>query len=170
MPWRVAWSPDGKWLAAGSWDRTVQLWNLAGSDKAAPSPATAPAPAPPRLASLLYGHAQLVLNEAFNATGDLLASVSNDGEVRVWDVAGLESTAAASPTTQEDRRRCLLTLDANAGDSLAVGFLPRDFADGKCLAVGYFDGSVHVWDLGYFDRHVEGQRAYQRAKRGASHW
>ena len=52
---------------------------------------------------------------------------------------------------------------AGAGDSLAVAFLPSTGGKQTTVAVGYFDGSVRLWDLEYFDRHVDGQAAYQRA-------
>jgi len=155
-PWRLALSRDGRWIAAGSWDRTVQLWDVS----------SIAATGVPRLAAVLRGHAQLVLNEAFDPSGELLASVSNDGSLKVWDLTGLENDHVA-PLASDDRRRCLVTLEAGvgAGDSLAVAFLPPEFIRGTCVAVGYIDGSVRVWDLNYFDRHMNGQLEYQRALR-----
>jgi WD40 repeat protein/serine/threonine protein kinase len=155
-PWRVTFSPDGRRLATGNWNRTVQVWDVPAVDAA-----------PPRLKATLLGHAQLVLNESFDATGELLASVSNDGSLRLWDLSDLHDSPESSPSSDAgaDRRRCLLTLDPSAGDSLAVAFLPPRFGGGKCVAVGYLDGTVRVWDLTYFDRHMTGQLSHQRALR-----
>jgi WD40 repeat protein len=158
MPWRLAYSPDGRRIAAGSWDRSVQVWDV-----------TDAAPAPARLTMTLLGHSQLVMNEAFNQTGDLLASVSHDGSLKVWDVSEVGSDDTAP--RQLDHRRCLVTLDADAGDSLSVAFLPSrrasagESASATSIAVGYYDGTVRVWDLGYFDRHLTGQIDYQRSLR-----
>ena len=70
-----------------------------------------------------------------------------------------------------DRRRCLVSLDADAGDTLAVAFLPPIDGRQTSVAVGYFDGTVRIWDLAHFDRHVDGQVAYQRALReGTAPW
>jgi WD40 repeat protein/serine/threonine protein kinase len=155
MPWRLAWSPDGRRLAAGSWDRSVKVWDIT------------PVQSSPHLAAELLGHSQLVLNEAFDSSGELLASVSNDGSLRIWDVSGL--SGANGDPQQADRRRCLVTLEANAGDSLSVAFVPSaSGTGGASVAVGYFDGTLRIWDLGYFDRHLEGQSDYQRALRGGS--
>jgi WD40 repeat protein len=161
MPWRLAYSPDGRRITAGSWERSVQIWEVS---------ATTTPTAPARLGAMLRGHTQLVLNEAFDASGELLARVSQDGSLRVWDLAGLgEGDVGAAP--QADRRRCLVSLEAGAGDSLAVGFLPPRPGAGLSVAVGYFDGTVRIWELGYFDRHLQGQVAYQRELRsGAAAW
>ncbi len=156
VPWRLAFSPDGKRLAAGFWDRSVRVWELL------PQRSHAAAAQEARLVSMLSGHSQLVLNEAFDASGELLASVSNDGSLRIWDLAGAEDEVVGGGL---DRRRCLITLDAGAGDSLAVAFVPGNGGGGMSAAVGYYDGSVRAWDLEYFDRHVRGQVDYQSGLR-----
>ncbi len=156
VPWRLAFSPDGKRLAAGFWDRSVRVLDMTpGRPHAAPGQEA-------RLVSVLSGHSQLVLNEAFDASGELLASVSNDGSLRIWDLAGAGDDVVGSGL---DRRRCLITLDGGAGDSLAVAFVPGLPGSGMSAAVGYYDGSVRVWDLEYFDRHVRGQLDYQSGLR-----
>jgi WD40 repeat protein len=109
-----------------------------------------------------------VLNEAFDESGSLLASVSNDGSLRIWD---LSAPARGSDDTEHaDRRRCLISLEAAAGDSLSVAFLPREASSNRKLeaAVGYMDGTVRVWDLEYFDRHLDGQADFQKGLRRAS--
>jgi WD40 repeat protein len=162
MPWRLAYSPDGRRLAAGSWDRSLRVWDIANSRERVTA----------RPVVTLLGHTQLVLNEAFDASGELIASASNDGSLRLWDLSGLTVTDAGNAML-DDRRRCLLALDADAesGDTLAVAFLPGSGVRQTSVAVGYLDGSIRVWDLTHFDRHVEGQAAYQRALRdGTAPW
>jgi hypothetical protein len=83
---------------------------------------------------------------------------------------GLDAANGVDPIEQDeaDRRRCLVALNADAGDTLAVAFLPAASGAGASLAVGYFDGSVRIWDLGYFNRHLDGQAEYQRALRSGA--
>lgn len=65
----LAFHPDGKTLAGGSWDRKVRLWD-AGSGE-------------PR--ETLSGHKDAVAATAFHPGGGILASASGDGTVRLWD-------------------------------------------------------------------------------------
>ena len=150
-PWRAVYSPDGSRLAVGTWDATVQVWS-------APD-----APAPPRLSLNLPGHTQLVMNQAFHESGELLASVSNDASLRLWDLS--DGSADVPTTTHDDHRRRLLVLERGGPDTLCVTFLPADVVGGNSVAVGYGDGTIRIWDLEYFDRHVNGQVEHQRLLR-----
>jgi WD40 repeat protein len=74
--WKVAFSPDGRYVASGSWDSTLKVWDL-----------EAPASAEP---VTLRGHAGSIHSVAFSPDGRYLATGSGTagrgrGEVRVWD-------------------------------------------------------------------------------------
>jgi hypothetical protein len=65
----VAFSPDERWLASGSWDHTVRLWDM-HNRTAAPV--------------VLHGHEAAVEAVAFSPDGRWLASGSGDRTVRLW--------------------------------------------------------------------------------------
>jgi WD40 repeat protein len=67
----VAFSPDGKQVVSGSWDRTVQLWDVATG-----------APL-----QTLEGHTSWVSSVAFSPDGKQVVSGSWDRTVRLWDAA-----------------------------------------------------------------------------------
>ena len=75
----MAFSPDGKTLAAGGWgDNTVKLWNVATGEQIAS----------------LEGHDKTINGLAFSPEGNILASGSNDNTVKLWDVAARKETIA----------------------------------------------------------------------------
>ena len=64
----VAWHPDGELLATGGSDPRIQLWNVPAKRKVA----------------VLEGHSQQINFLMFHWGGDLLASMSWDGGLRLW--------------------------------------------------------------------------------------
>ena len=67
----VAFSPDGKLLAVGSYDQTVTLWNMATGQKV----------------RTMNGNASYVHAVAFSPNGRWLISATHDNAVQVWEVS-----------------------------------------------------------------------------------
>jgi len=67
----VAWSPDGKWLATGSWDSTAKVWDAASG----------------RELHVLRGHNDYISSVAWSPNDKRLATGSWDQTVKVWDAA-----------------------------------------------------------------------------------
>ena len=64
----VAFSPDGRWVASGSDDETVKLWNAATGE----------------VVRTLSGHSYGVNSVAFSPDGRWVASGSDDETVKLW--------------------------------------------------------------------------------------
>jgi serine/threonine protein kinase/WD40 repeat protein len=75
---RMAFSPDGKYLAIGSWQSgTISLWSVTRPEQ-------------PTLFVHLPGHRGRILNLVFDAKGKRMASAGSDALVEVWDLETIQ--------------------------------------------------------------------------------
>jgi len=123
----VAWSPDGKRIASGSWDTTVQVWNAADG-------------------SHVYtykGHSDTVNAVAWSPNGEYIASGSGDKTVQVWNAADGSHIYTYKGHTYEEINPLSTGVNIVAwspdGSRLASTALFGDYP--------YRDTTVHVWDL-----------------------
>jgi WD40 repeat protein len=117
----VAFSRDGRLIAGGSADGTIQVWDVATGQEE----------------HTLSGHAGVVNELSFSPNSQRLASASGDGTVRIWDLltgkterimeghTGGANSVAFSPDGRQ--------LVSGSGDVEPVGEAPA--------------GEVRVWDV-----------------------
>ncbi len=154
----VAISPDGRILASGSSDKTINLWELNTG----------------RLLYTMKGHSTIVRSVAFSPDGKTLASSSNidttNGNIKLWDVytgklrqtlgGGLSTFRVNSLAFNPEGNiiatgqvniiklwdlktgKELDTLWGHAIDVNSLAFTP----DGQFLVAGCSQGEIKIWD------------------------
>ena len=148
----VAFSPDGKTLASGSYDPVVRLWRVSDGT----------------LLTELKGHTAWVRALVFSPNGEILATGSDDNTVRLWGIPkgdlkysisqgteGVRAVAFSPDGTilatggyddiirlwQVSDGTLLRELTGSTGWIRALAFSPN----GEWLASGGFDHLVHLW-------------------------
>jgi WD40 repeat protein len=151
----VAFSPDGKALAAGCRDSTVRLWDLASA----------------RELAVLKGHGSPIAHLSFSADGSKLAAQNLDETNRLWDVKtqrvlftlpgpedGYGNALALSPDGRlmafGNNRKSVVVWDVVVGKKLfdldghRSGVTSLNFSpDGKMLVSASNDTTAKLWDV-----------------------
>jgi len=158
----VAFAPNGRWLASGSNDKTVKVWDVSKG----------------ALVGTLHGHGYAINAIAISPDGKWIASGGVDGTVRLWALAtgrqkgalrGLGYAIYAVAFSPDGRRlvaggkdRSVFvwdlesgqrqhTLEGHEGDIFTVAISP----DGQYLASAGADQKIIVWDLARGERRYE---------------
>ena len=115
---QVAFSPDGKLLAAANWNRTIGLWNTITG----------------RSIATLTGHQDGINSIAFSsnhqsANSYFLVSGSEDKTVKLWQIS-------------DNKTSLLHTLTGHQEGIKTVAISP----DGKLIASGSYDKTIKLWN------------------------
>ncbi|GAA5917639.1 hypothetical protein JCM8208_007615 [Rhodotorula glutinis] len=126
----VVFSPDGKFLAAGSLDTMVRIWDAESG----------------QLLDKLKGHRDSVYSVAFSPDGKFLVSGSLDKTLKMFDIGSLKAALAAgvkdAPVGEGGKTTCLTTLQGHKDYVLSVDISP----DGAWIVSGSKDRGVQFWD------------------------
>ena len=148
----VAYRHDGKQIASGSFDKTINIWDAITG----------------QLLRTLSGHTSNVTSVAYSPDGSLLASGSADSTIRIWNLVSDDSLtltghtgpinrvcfspdgATIASASWDDRVRIWdaasgelrATLTGHGGEVLDVAFAP----DGSLLASCSRDKTIRLWD------------------------
>ncbi|KAF7974592.1 hypothetical protein HWV62_11868 [Athelia sp. TMB] len=153
----VSYSPDGKHIVSGSWDRSICIWDAETGEL---------------VVGPLTGHGDPVTSVKYSLDGRYIASGSSDRTIRIWDAltgevvagpfkghTGFIRSVAWSPDGKDvvsgsDDNTCRIweieaggpvlgkLLEGHSDAVISVGYSP----DGKYIASGSSDGSIRIWD------------------------
>ncbi len=120
---RLAFSADGRWLASASYDNTLRFWKIDLGQRLFLWQRIKAQP----VHVLTNVHSGWVCSIAFSPDGQELASVGEDGTVKVWQI---------------EPGRLLRTFEGHEGMAKAVTFSPS----GRIIASSGTDKTIKLWN------------------------
>jgi eukaryotic-like serine/threonine-protein kinase len=129
----LAFSPNGRWLAAGDADGSIHLWDTATWQEQPP----------------LRGHSKEVSAIVFTPDSGHLASSDNGGAIKIWDLETREVVLTLRGITEWKKDVCL-SFTPDGQRLVSAGNRP--------LAAAGKYGSISIWDATPLDEDVPGHR------------
>ncbi|HYJ87755.1 MAG TPA: hypothetical protein VEW46_16950 [Pyrinomonadaceae bacterium] len=119
----LAFSPDGKMLASGRTDGSINLWSVAAQKEV----------------KTISAHPRPITSIAFSEDGKTLASAGDNGSVGIWET-GCLSALSTKNESKDCREQAVLT--GHSDSILSVSFR----SDSNLLATASRDKTVGLWD------------------------
>jgi WD40 repeat protein len=150
--WRLAWSPNGQYVATASVDGTARIWDVASGECIA----------------VLKGHPSTVETIAWSPDSAYLATTSRDRHIRLWNTAGKLVARLSRPsnviralawspdgrTIASGSDELLRIWDAHSHNLIDefTGHADNIFGlayspDGRRVVTGSHDRTLRIWDM-----------------------
>ena len=150
---QIEYSPDGRFIASASWDKTIKLWDATSGE----------------LVNTLQGHKDGVNSIAFSPDGRTIVSASEDKTLKIWDITDTRTiktllghtdsikSVAISPDGKliasagydnqikiwHSSGELLQTIEAHDLAITSLTFSP----DSKTLASASWDNKIKLWSI-----------------------